>query len=103
MVTRHIRGYVGQEIPLDIPFTEYLSYILKNFPCQAHKKPKSEWTESDWKEYNSRERRLTVAYLIEGFADLETISDKQRLIIELCRNGKDFDCPDSELHKIFFR
>lgn len=100
MLTAHIKGYVGQEIPVDVPFTEYYSYIRKNIPCQALSKPKSEWTESDWKEYNSEYKRLMIASLIKGFADLETINDKQKLIIELCRNGTDFDDSDNTPGKL---
>ena len=38
--------HVGEEIPEDVPVTEYYDYILKNF---RNPKPKEEWTDVDYK------------------------------------------------------
>lgn len=38
--------HIGEEIPKDVPFTEYFGYIFQNF---RNPKPEEEWTVRDYK------------------------------------------------------
>ena len=82
--------HVGEEIPEDVPVTEYYDYILKNF---RNPKPKEEWTDVDYKAYYSRWQRLHVASVLGQQLSKQRIPliDRQKRIIERVRNGTDFD------------
>lgn len=82
--------HVGEEIPEDVPVTEYYDYILKNF---RNPKPKEEWTDVDYKADYSRWQRLHVAFVLGQQLSKQTIPliDRQKRIIERVRNGTDFD------------
>ena len=45
--------HIGEEIPKDVPFTEYFGYIIRNF---RNPKPRKEWTVRDGGIYNQRPR-----------------------------------------------
>ena len=82
--------HVGEEIPEDVPVTEYYDYILKNF---RNPKPKEEWTDVDYKADYSRWQRLHVASVLRQQLMKQEIPliDRQKRIIERVRNGTDFD------------
>ena len=50
--------HIGEEIPKDVPFTEYFGYIFQNF---RNPKPEEEWTVRDYKVDAARERRQMAA------------------------------------------
>lgn len=88
--------HIGEEIPKDIPFSEYHDYILWNFRIT---KPRKEWTDVDYKIYNSRQARLNVLFHIKNSTWKEPYDDRQKRIIERVRNGTDYDilageCPE---------
>lgn len=88
--------HIGEEIPEDVPFSEYYDYILKNFRIT---KPMKEWTDIDYKVYNSRQKRLWVLFSIKEHGWKEPFDDRQKRIIERVRNGTDYDilageCPE---------
>ena len=88
--------HIGEEIPEDVPFSEYYDYILKNFRIT---KPMKEWTDIDYKVYNSRQKRLLVLFSIKEHGWKEPFDDRQKRIIERVRNGTDYDilageCPE---------
>jgi hypothetical protein len=87
----------GEEIPKDVPFMEYSKYILCNMHCEVYQKPESEWTDQDYKVAHSRERRLSAANAIQQFDSKEPLTNRQQRIIELVRNGTDFDVSDEEM------
>ena len=82
--------HIGEEIPKDMPFTEYFGYIFQNF---RNPKPKEEWTDVDYKADYSRWQRLHVASVLGQQLSKQTIPliDRQKRIIERVRNGTDFD------------
>ena len=88
--------HVGEEIPEDVPVTEYYDYILKNFRIT---KPMAEWTDIDYKVYNSWQKRLLVLFSVKEHGWKEPFDDRQKRIIERVRNGTDYDilageCPE---------
>ena len=88
--------HIGEEIPEDVPFSEYHDYILWNFRIT---KPMSEWTDVDYKIYNSQRARFHVLFSIEEHGWKEPFDDRQKRIIERVRNGTDYDiladeCPE---------
>lgn len=88
--------HIGEEIPENIPFSEYHDYILRNFRIT---KPMKEWTDIDYKVYNSRQKRLLVLFSIKEHGWKEPFDDRQKRIIERVRNGTDYDiladeCPE---------
>lgn len=88
--------HIGEEIPENIPFSEYHDYILRNFRIT---KPMKEWTDIDYKVYNSRQKRLLVLFSIKEHGWKEPFDDRQKRIIERIRNGTDYDilageCPE---------
>ena len=90
MYVRKNMTYKGEEIPKDVPFTEYFGYIFQNF---RNPKPKEEWTDVDYKADYSRWQRLHVASVLGQQLSKQTIPliDRQKRIIERVRNGTDFD------------
>lgn len=82
--------HIGEEIPEDVPVTEYYDYILKNF---RNPKPKGEWTDVDYKINYSRNERLHVAFVLRQqlIKQKTPLIDRQKRIIERVRNGTDFD------------
>lgn len=87
--------HIGEEIPEDVPFSEYYDYILKNF---RNPKPKEEWTDVDYKADYSRWQRLMVASELRQRLEVQEIPliDRQKRIIERVRNGTDFDVFSSQ-------
>ena len=88
--------HIGKEIPENIPFSEYHDYILRNFRIT---KPMEEWTDIDYKIYNSWRKRLLVLFSIKEHGWKEPFDDRQKRIIERVRNGTDYDilayeCPE---------
>lgn len=88
--------HIGEEIPEDVPVTEYYDYILKNFRIT---KPMAEWTDVDYKIYNSQRARFNVLFHIKNSTWKEPYDDRQKRIIERVRNGTDYDilageCPE---------
>ena len=88
--------HIGEEIPENIPFSEYHDYILRNFRIT---KPMKEWTDIDYKVYNSWQKRLLVLFSIKEHGWKEPFDDRQKRIIERVRNGTDYDilaheCPE---------
>lgn len=88
--------HIGKEIPENIPFSEYRDYILRNFRIT---KPREEWTDIDYKVYNSWRARLLVLFSIKEHGWKEPFDDRQKRIIERVRNGTDYDiladeCPE---------
>ena len=88
--------HIGEEIPENIPFSEYRDYILRNFRIT---KPMKEWTDIDYKVYNSWQKRLLVLFSIKEHGWKEPFDDRQKRIIERVRNGTDYDilageCPE---------
>lgn len=88
--------HIGEEIPEDVPFSEYYDYILKNFRIT---KPMAEWTDVDYKIYNSQRARFNVLFHIKNSTWKEPYDDRQKRIIERVRNGTDYDilageCPE---------
>ena len=79
--------HIGEEIPKDVPFTEYSAYIHQNF---RNPKPRKEWTARDYKVEASRERRLMVAFAIRNNGYKEPLTDRQKRVVERVRNGTDF-------------
>ena len=88
--------HIGEEIPENIPFSEYHDYILRNFRIT---KPMKEWTDIDYKVNNSWQKRLLVLFSIKEHGWKEPFDDRQKRIIERVRNGTDYDilageCPE---------
>lgn len=88
--------HIGEEIPEDVPFSEYHDYILWNFRIT---KPRAEWTDIDYKVYNSWRARCFVLFSIKEHGWKEPFNDRQKRIIERVRNGTDYDiladeCPE---------
>lgn len=88
--------HIGKEIPENIPFSDYRDYILRNFRIT---KPREEWTDIDYKVYNSWRARLLVLFSIKEHGWKEPFDDRQKRIIERVRNGTDYDiladeCPE---------
>ena len=89
MYVRKNMTYKGEEIPKDVPFTEYSSYIMRNFKV---KKPREEWTYEDYKEYWSIHDRLLAAAKIKKYDEQkEPLTNRQKQFIEMVRNGTDFN------------
>lgn len=84
--------HIGEEIPKEVPFTEYFSYIFRNF---NNPKPRKEWTARDYKVDASREARLRAAFTIKEHGYKEPLTDRQKRIVERIRNGTDFHIYDS--------
>ena len=87
--------HIGKEIPKDVPVTKYYEYIIENF-CIT--KPREEWTDTDYKIYNSWQQRLIAASEIrQSLKKQETpLIGRQKRIIERVRNGTDYDVHSSE-------
>ena len=88
--------HIGEEIPEDVKFSEYYDYILNNLRITKQMK---EWTDIDYKVYNSRQKRLLVLFSIKEHGWKEPYDDRQKRIIERVRNGTDYDilageCPE---------
>ena len=88
--------HIGEEIPEDVPFSEYYDYILWNFRIT---KPMAEWTDVDYKIYNAWLARLRILFHIKNSTWKEPYDDRQKRIIERVRNGTDYDilageCPE---------
>ena len=89
MYVRKNMTYKGEEIPKDVPFTEYSSYIMRNFKV---KKPREEWTYEDYKEHWSIHDRLLAAAKIKKYGEQkEPLTNRQKQFIEMVRNGTDFN------------
>ena len=81
--------HIGEEIPKDVPFTEYSSYIMRNFKV---KKPREEWTYEDYKEHWSIHDRHMMSAVIKGWGkQKEPLTNYQKQFIEMVRNGTDFN------------
>lgn len=87
--------HIGEEIPENIPFSEYHDYILRNFRIT---KPMKEWTDVDYKADYSRWQRLMAASELRQRLEVQEIPliDRQKRIIERVRNGTDFDVFSSQ-------
>ena len=66
--------HIGEEIPENIPFSEYHDYILRNFRIT---KPMKEWTDIDYKVYNSRQKRLLPGQLPPSHAHAALVGSAQ--------------------------
>lgn len=89
MYVRKNMTYKGEEIPKDVPFTEYGGYIVRNFKVR---KPEEEWTYEDYKEYWSiHDRHMMSAVIKEWGRQKEPLTNRQKQIIEMVRNGTDFN------------
>lgn len=55
--------HIGEEIPENIPFSEYHDYILRNFRIT---KPMKEWTDIDYKVNNSWQKRLEKSIFVHS-------------------------------------
>lgn len=96
---RNNMEYQGKEIPKDVPYSEYYDYIFRNFRIE---KPKEEWTDLDYKADKSRWMRINVARTVRRWAkQKQSLSDKQKRIIERVRNGTDFYVSYAKLGKLF--
>lgn len=73
--------HIGEEIPEDVPFSEYYDYILKNFRIT---KPMKEWTDIDYKVYNSRQKDFWFCF------PLKNMVGKNRLMIGKSESLKEF-------------
>ena len=81
--------HIGEEIPKDVPFTEYGDYIIRNFKVR---KPEEEWTYEDYKEYWSIHDRHMMSAVIKGWGkQKEPLTNYQKQFIEMVRNGTDFN------------
>ena len=90
--------HIGEEIPENIPFSEYYDYILRNFRIT---KPMKEWTDIDYKVYNSWQKRLLVLFSIKEHGWKEPFDDRQKRIIERVRNGTDYAESAREIREFF--
>lgn len=89
MYVRKNMTYKGEEIPKDVPFTEYGDYIVRNFKVR---KPEEEWTYEDYKEYWSIHDRHMMSAVIKGWGrQKEPLTNWQKQFIEMVRNGTDFN------------
>ena len=89
MYVRQNMTYKGEEIPKDVPFTEYGDYIIRNFKVR---KPEEEWTYEDYKEYWSIHDRHMMSAVIKGWGkQKEPLTNYQKQFIEMVRNGTDFN------------
>ena len=79
--------HIGEEIPKDVPFTEYSAYIHQNF---RNPKPRKEWTARDYKVEAAKRARLRVAFTIRDHGYKEPLTDRQKRVVERVRNGTDF-------------
>ena len=96
MYVRQNMTYKGEEIPKDVPFTEYTDYILRNFKVR---KPEEEWTYEDYKEYWSIHDRLLMSEVIKKLSkQKEPLTNRQKQFIEMVRNGTDFN--NDSWHKL---
>ena len=92
--------HIGEEIPKNVPFTEYFGYIFRNF---RNPKPEEEWTVRDYKVDAAREARQKAAFIIKDHGYKEPLTDRQKRVVERIRNGTDFHIFNSfeELGKRF--
>lgn len=92
--------HIGEEIPKDVPFTEYFSYIFRNF---RNPKPEEEWTVRDYKVDAARKIRQMAAFIIKDHGYKEPLTDRQKRVVERIRNGTDFHVFNSmeEIRKRF--
>ena len=90
--------YIGEEIPKDVPFTEYFSYIFRNF---RNPKPEEEWTVKDYKVDAARERRQMAAFTIKNHGYKEPLTDRQKRVVERIRNGTDFHVSLDKIGELF--
>ena len=103
MYVRKNMTYKGEEIPKDVPFTEYFGYIIRNFRNPKPRKewtvrdykvrkPEEEWTYEDYKEYWSIHDRHMMSAVIKGWGkQKEPLTNYQKQFIEMVRNGTDFN------------
>ena len=68
--------HIGEEIPKDVPFTEYFGYIIRNF---RNPKPRKEWTVRDYKVDAAKEARKMAAFTIKNHGYKEPLTDKNVL------------------------
>ena len=87
--------YIGEEIPEDIPVVGYYRYIFRNFGVT---KPKKEWTDVDYRIYDSWHLRTMAANALKCRLEKQKIPliDRQKRIIERVRNGTDFSTASSK-------
>ena len=92
--------HIGEEIPKDVPFTEYFGYIIRNF---RNPKPRKEWTVRDYKVDAAKEARKMAAFTIKDHGYKEPLTDRQKRVVERIRNGTDFHVFNSmeEIRKRF--
>lgn len=92
--------HIGEEIPKDVPFTEYFGYIIRNF---RNPKPRKEWTVRDYKVDAAKEARKMAAFIIKDHGYKEPLTDRQKRVVERIRNGTDFHVFNSmeEIRKRF--
>ena len=92
--------HIGEEIPEDVPFTEYFGYIIRNF---RNPKPRKEWTVRDYKVDAAKEARKKAAFTIKDHGYKEPLTDRQKRVVERIRNGTDFHIFNSmeEIRKRF--
>ena len=92
--------HIGEEIPKDVPFTEYFGYIIRNF---RNPKPRKEWTVRDYKVDATKEARKMAAFTIKDHGYKEPLTDRQKRVVERIRNGTDFHVFNSmeEIRKRF--
>ena len=92
--------HIGEEIPKDVPFTEYFGYIIRNF---RNPKPRKEWTVRDYKVDAAKEARKKAAFIIKDHGYKEPLTDRQKRVMERIRNGTDFHIFNSmeEIRKRF--
>ena len=90
--------HIGEEIPKDVPFTEYFGYIIRNF---CNPKPRKEWTVRDYKVDAARERRQMAAFIIKDHGYKEPLTDRQKRVVERIRNGTDFHVSLDKIGELF--
>ena len=90
--------YIGEEIPKDVPFTEYFGYIFQNF---RNPKPRKEWTARDYKVEAAKRARLRVAFAIRNNGYKEPLTDRQKRVVERIRNGTDFHVSLDKIGELF--
>ena len=85
MIRRHVAAFrllkvinIGEEIPKDVPFTEYFGYIIRNF---RNPKPRKEWTVRDYKVDATKEARKMAAFTIKDHGYKEPLTDRQKRVV----------------------
>ena len=90
--------HIGEEIPKDVPFTEYFGYIFRNF---RNPKPEEEWTVRDYKVDAARKTRQMAAFIIKDHGYKEPLTDRQKRVVERIRNGTDFHVSLDKIGELF--